>query len=317
MAKDKSTDQFRVRFMAKKNDKKEDRIKEFSKIILSDHETESTSNDTGRLRQGDIIEWTDKNVDEFRVHAIIVTADCDIAQNKTRGILTYAPIFSMQKYLGNFFIPDQLEKARSKLFGVLRERLHSMQGKYLPGLNQFSDMAIGSWVQRASAAEICSKFTEAGANELKNLDDAVRNYIRATKVDSLSSDQMADIIGQYASVIYPTSPSPEETLGKELSNHLQNLPGDVYFIHNISEELSGGYFIMLRYISQCPSNQIAVSAEGQNIGTTARRISRLRSPYVYSLTQALGRVFSDVGLPDRHEKILKTIVDATLAKDIS
>ena len=60
------------------------------------------------IRQGTIIKFDTEEADEKL--GIIVTADCDIAQNKHGKYLSYCNIITLDSYIRNYFIQKKCQK---------------------------------------------------------------------------------------------------------------------------------------------------------------------------------------------------------------
>jgi hypothetical protein len=63
------------------------------------------------------------------------------------------------------------------------------------------------------------------------------------------------------------------------------------------------YVAYLRLVREVREPEIALLATDlEKPEVSAKRISRLTSPYVYRLTQQLGDVFASIGLPEDYER---------------
>src|SRR4051812_43937524 len=61
------------------------------------------------LRQGDVFRWTLRGEpDRWRAYGIVVTADCDFANAKHRGVLSYCPILPLADFLAIHWLPEDL-----------------------------------------------------------------------------------------------------------------------------------------------------------------------------------------------------------------
>ena len=95
----------------------------------------------------------------------------------------------------------------------------------------------------------------------------------------------------------------EKGLLSDAENVLSNLPGDAFFIGRIGKGLEIGYVVYLRHLREIRDSDIATSVPDlRRPGIRARRIARLRSPYVYRLTEQLADVFASIGLPEEYER---------------
>src|SRR5206468_2377213 len=70
-------------------------------------ETERADDDRP-IRQGDIVQWEQQD-SPWKSVAVIVTADCDIAQKKHAGILSYVPIVTLVDYWRLITLPKKID----------------------------------------------------------------------------------------------------------------------------------------------------------------------------------------------------------------
>ena len=75
------------------------------------------------LVQGDVFEWLNRGSDPWQHFGIVVTANCDIAEGKHRGILSYVPLLSLEDYLRLFFLPKALRKGVKSIAEELGKKL--------------------------------------------------------------------------------------------------------------------------------------------------------------------------------------------------
>jgi hypothetical protein len=98
------------------------------------------------------------------------------------------------------------------------------------------------------------------------------------------------------------SPDSYDALLADFRSAITSLPGDTFFFSHLPGSPAGGHFAMLRYISQCHIDDIAITQEYLKFGRArARRLARMSAPYLYAMTQGLGRIFADIGLPTAYE----------------
>ena len=97
----------------------------------------------------------------------------------------------------------------------------------------------------------------------------------------------------------------EATVRERLRTSVGSLPEDSFFLGPIPRTEHQG-IAYLRVLRELSASAIAVRAdELRDKSAQGRRIGRIKSPYKYSLTQRLGAVFADIGLPpeyDDHKK---------------
>ena len=102
------------------------------------------------------------------------------------------------------------------------------------------------------------------------------------------------------------SPQSEElqhqlkNIWKNYQAKLRSLPGDLFFLNEVGPDRSGGFIVYLRRVAELSPEAIAIRPLERN-ARLATRISRLRPPFRYRLTQQLAAMFADIGLPREYE----------------
>lgn len=87
------------------------------------------------ITQGTIIKFEDKPADE--TYGIIVTADCDIAQNKYGKYLSFCYMFPLNIYVNDYLIPKLCVKKVNRLKQQLYDEI-----RRLPNFTKISESAF-------------------------------------------------------------------------------------------------------------------------------------------------------------------------------
>jgi hypothetical protein len=274
------------------------------------------------IRQGDVFEWLGSSTDPYRFLALIVTADCDIAYSKHRGVLSYVPILLLSDYLRLFYLPkiiergvirlgDQLTKAL--LAKQVTEQIRQYQIANRPEFPEpISEQSAIRWVKGREPTDIADELQIIDPKEREKFLTLVTDYIfiDAALHSELFADQIEAIMrlrirsGQ-------TIDQSKKAIWNELHATVRGLPGDAFFIGHVAPRFSSGHVAYLRLVREIHDNQLAIKQTDLQTGSKAeaRRIARLRSPYIYSLTQQLAAVFGAVGLPTEYEDHRQRIVE--------
>ncbi|WP_437653706.1 hypothetical protein [Sorangium sp. So ce1182] len=270
--------------------------------------------DERSLRQGDIFVRISASSDPWQRYGVVITADCDIAQEKHHQIISYVPILSATDYLGLFYLPKQLRRTLRAVKDELLGCIRSAQAK-IPGYPEpISEDAAVSWVLRAPAEDIADDLRLVNRDRIR-LVELCKSYSSADRAVSTGnfSEQLACAISLRAK----SSKSHEKSRDKiweEISDHMQQLPGDAFFLSALGPNETDGYVAYLRLIREMRQTEIALrQTDLRDATVSARRICRLKSPYIYRLTQQLADVFSSIGLPREYEAKREHAM-ATIAK---
>ena len=79
--------------------------------------------DSTPIRQGDVFEWVGENrLRPWKFYGIVVTADCDLANSKTAGRLSYVPALVAEDYLWHFWMGKKLDLAHQSAMSALLKK---------------------------------------------------------------------------------------------------------------------------------------------------------------------------------------------------
>ncbi|MBN1170902.1 MAG: hypothetical protein JXA67_01905 [Micromonosporaceae bacterium] len=267
------------------------------------------------LRQGDVFlfDRDNGNLDAWQQAGIIVTADCDLARNKHAGLLTYVPALPLREYMAMQLVPKMTEDLLARELRKLAELVFQIEQarNTSPGLSKH---AIREWVTREGGVEeMLDHLAVTNANQRKTIYDkanAINACVSARELPTFE-EQLSALVA-----LHESTPKKSATgrVIDEVRNRLKNLPGDSLFISSIGDNSSDGFIVYLRLVRELRVHQIAVSYyEKGRRGVVAKRISRMRAPYIYRLTQLLADVFSAIGLPEEYEHVRDTAFESCLS----
>ena len=230
------------------------------------------------IRQGTIIKFDTEKEDEKI--GIIVTGDCDIAQNKHGKYLSYCNIISLDSYILNYFIQKKCQKK-------IAEKLKCLKSQIQDSLHrELSDSAFRELLQydKETLRKIISK------NSLINEIIDLQPFCRKTEFS----------INDYITICNQKK--------KEFENEVKNFPGDKFFIATIPDPEceTEGFVVNLRRIREIKREDISVRYFGSTPSCFV--LGKLNSPYKEKLAQALGCMFSDLGLPVDFENERNNII---------
>ena len=266
------------------------------------------------LRQGDVFVFRDEDGvrDLWQQIGIVVTADCDLANNKHGGILSYVPVLSLRNYLAQVVLPKLAVDQRARSLNRMTEAIKQAEsaGGVADGLSaraieEFATMGGGM-------RELIAHLGRISTDQEGRIADAITEIEVYDRVPTLSSYE--EIFSALVTIIRPTKrKTAEELLVAELRNRLDNLPGDAFFISALDDSRRGGYVAYLRLVRELRSHQVSTTYfKRYGRGVVAERISRLQAPYLYRLTQLLAEVFASIGLSEDYEAARAAVFETGL-----
>ncbi|HZR15071.1 MAG TPA: hypothetical protein VFC33_17690 [Acidimicrobiia bacterium] len=254
------------------------------------------------VRQGDVFVFLDEYQGPWARLGIVVTADCDIALHKHAGILSYVPVLELTEYLQRFVLPRQLERASTPVLDEVHRRVRELQAERRPEFpDPLADDAIDRWVKEAESARIADDLCvpDDARPSFAELIDLAKGCLTAGVGDFDTQFEMLRTLRGRAS---RTKRPVGEILWDEIRERVRSLPGDAFFLNALTSTERSGYVAYLRLIREINETEIALRPRDLHMNPIrARRVARLRSPYVYRLTQQLAQVFSAIGLPTDYE----------------
>jgi hypothetical protein len=264
--------------------------------------------DSTPLRQGDVFQWIDHhNRRPWMNMGIVITADCDIAQKKTYGRLSYIPVISMEDYLWHFWRPAKFEQIFNDYRMKATKRINTYLQKVDPARKGVTEDAATAWIQRSGAEGLPQEIGIKDKGQVKDLQKIIEEFIKIHSLMNTEEPDMSLLKGCYCLKNKKAEAHSEpKELALEVQSTIASLPGDIFFLSCVPNCADQGVFAMLRYISQCPVEDIGLTPEEVRFGSAkAKRVARISAPYKYALTQNLAKVFSDIGLPDKYKARLK------------
>jgi len=256
------------------------------------------------LRQGDVFAWlTRAEVGPFRQFGVIVTADCDIAQEKHRGIISYVPVMPLADYLRQFDLPRRVERALGSVGEELVAAVRGVQAKIPEFPEPMSQEAVLGWVEGVTATAILSALAVREPQEIARLTGLIADYqaLRASARDGSFDAQLDALASLRARNNKGPLAEAQLRLRSEIADATEKLPGDAFFVGYLADGEALGHVAYLRLVREIRHDQIATRVTDL-ASAKAKRVSRMSSPYLYRLTQQLADVFAAIGLPDVYER---------------
>lgn len=260
------------------------------------------------LRQGDILESVDPEMEQWKRHLLVMTADCDFAFAKHQGRVTCVPLLSAEEYLFELQIPRVRERLAKKPMKMIRDVLRNRESP------QISDQRLREWASEESSTDIVKNLelppndadtAAAALNSIKLMDEPISTLKQS--VEMLITAQLTH-----------TPELKRATAKKQVIEPLQSTytrpPGDALFISTIADGHTSGYFAYLRHIEQVREPDISLGTPRRSY--SYRRISRMTDKFTHALAQRFAMVFMSIGLPTQYED-MRDLYSETLGEEFS
>jgi hypothetical protein len=268
----------------------------------------SLADDDLPLRQGDIFTWVDRGRERpWRTFGIVITADCDLQQEKTNGQLSYLPILTFEDYIWTFWRVEKFSPVFHRLQKKAVDRLNSVLTRLKTDQKAISEEAGLAWISRTESEALAKEIGLKDVGQTKDFCAIIENYKLVERLLGTSEPDM-NLLNSCHAISRGAAPSSDYSgLSRDVQSKISSLPGDVFFISGVEGYESFGLFVMLRHITQCKVDDVAIRPEDLRWGNaSARRIARVNAPYKFALAQNMARVFLDIGLPSSYAEKQKT-----------
>lgn len=241
-------------------------------------ESLSTSSE---LNQGDIIFWP-QETNGLKKFGIVVTGDCDIANEKCWGKISVVPFFSMQYYIEHFACIKIFNKISNEIYEIIRKAL------YKKGL-EYTKEDIDLYLVQTDTDNSITKEVDECIKVLKHMKGAKKEF--SSNLEALRAAHKM---------------TPKRNFKASLSNELNNAAEEFFYLGELETKILPPQkelpaIAWLRIIREVAISEVALTRSPRNPRVGAR-IARLAPVFRYGLTQRLGEIFSSIGLPDDHSK---------------
>lgn len=263
--------------------------------------------DEADIRQGDVVKTFEANNPSY---AVVLTADCDIAQRKTNNRMTVVRAVPIQEFVSKYWSAWELEKTYEKqirsLLPFLNAKIAAMDLKLdflLPG-------RLTQWTRESSPSEI---FDLLELNEKKNSKElqalAVISIYASFADDLQDDDGLRALTRAFSALGRPVSDIRERVRDALLtSGGFQ----DYLVIPNLPGTKEDGLVVLMREVLTAPFEEFCKSeyqARVEDRPGSYVRIGRLADRVKYAVSQRIAFVFSRIGMEHAYEDSCGTLAE--------
>lgn len=254
------------------------------------------------LSQGDIvqIEWPEGETGPTL--GVIINADCDLAHDKTDGVVALAPIYSFEEYLADFWAP-----------GHVRDVAISAAQAVLKLAGDTDEEALRAW--------LCVSDVEVVANSLTEYRRLKPAQIAKLKLElhrlAVCLDETQTPISKFKALC-GAAENPAGYARSQLTAAKKAMGEGHFFVSDLVGHPALGFVVRLRRVYVLPVEDVFTSTSLQRSRSdgeraTAVRIARFTSLYRFRVLQLFAQQYSRVGLPDELSALSALAVDDLVA----
>lgn len=264
--------------------------------------------DTEEVRQGDIIRKLNAKTGEIEKLGIVITADCDIAQNKAGERYNWLEIMPMAAYIEGPWANEQLRKLSEKRSQAIREYLNGQIRQRKPGLSALTHESLVEWLRTKSAEEILLIATDqqpaADSRQLRDLEGFALTM--STNENSSAFKRLKE-----AWTLFGFDEKKQQEI---VRNAFKDGGGfqDYFVLPELPRQPGLGFVVMLRSMWSLMATDLYLCEQDARIydrPDAFHRLGRLNDGIRFSITQKLAFLFSRIGMPKTFESACETAAE--------
>lgn len=270
-------------------------------------------NDTDDVRQGDIIRKLDAKTGAVERLGIVITADCDIAKNKSGDRYTWLEIVSMADYLDGPWAQEQLRKLGEKRSKTICEYLNGQLRKRELDVDPLTPQSLNEWLRGKTPEHILTGVTgQAPTPDSKQLRE-LQGYARTLSAKEGQSP------GEQLKAAWESFDVDDKGQKEALRNAFKDSTGgfpEYFVLPELPRQAGLGFVVLLRSMWNVMAADLYLSEQDARVDDRPdafHRLGRLDDGVRFSITQKLAFLFSRIGMPTAFETACETA--STLAAE--
>jgi hypothetical protein len=260
--------------------------------------------------QGDIIRCDNVDGKGSAGWAIIVTADCDIAQSKMGPFFTCLEIVTAVDYVTHFWASDEIHKLVVKFESRGIDLIHTADSRRDPKVTPLSSRDLELWLREESPSGIVARIGFGKAEAAECL-QALEIVSAARRESEASLDRLRGIW----TILRRSKKDQDGALANALKP--SQMRSDYVFLPSLPGEREIGFVVPLRAVRPIAPSRIHSSALALRIsgnGSDFYRLGRLADFLRYSVAQQWAALYSRIGMTRHFENECAEVARLLLAE---
>jgi hypothetical protein len=272
--------------------------------------------DSDPFRQGDIICHFDNNQKHAGLPAgaagVIITADCDIAQDKFGEFYSFLPIVSAEQYLDSFWAPSRLDHFISDACKQAADLIHRADRRRDPNVDRLTDEQLLAWIEERGRKAILTAVplkvgqeTKAVEAQLIIIETAMRISHRSGYINIERVKDCWDLVGRTV-----------EDRAREIKRGLAEMTQSFFLLPDLPNYNSFGHIITLRDVRSIHAEDVyrtrAAVPYYRHQDLCMYRVGRFSDRVRFAVAQKFATLFSRIGMTTRFEGDCKAIPEIVI-----
>ena len=268
-----------------------------------------------KVNQGDIIHRPSNGEESPHQWGFIITADCDIVQDKAGAKLSYLEIVTARDFLEHVWSSEVLRKLRRELLKETAALVTKAARQLDSSYDALTTADLLAWLTDSSRTDIVATLGLPAKKQTQYLEALERVEL----AHGIRDDGTTPL--QRLRQIWTNQKAADATIRTRLTQALDyNRATDFHLIPSIPGSDKLGFVVLLREVSAIPFTSIFGSALGHQIAgdPTAFYVAGPSNDNLrYAISQKMAFLFSRIGMSDDYESqcdvVTQIAVEETLA----
>ncbi len=231
---------------------------------------------------------------------LVINADCDLANEKTDGVIAYLPIYTFREYFDGFWAGTYLHEVAAV---AARKVLDIVQA------DDAEAEDLQKWLLSTSTERVMAKI--ATLEHVKNSQHAeLEGHLRRMRTCVDKDRSPLERFGALCQL----DKNPALAVKKQIVAAKKAMGDGHFFISDLVGHAEVGFVIRMRRIYTIPEDLYFTSVASQRSlsdgkSITATRFARLTPLYRFKIAQLFAHQYSRIGLPDEITGLSELAID--------
>lgn len=243
--------------------------------------------------------------------AVIITADCDIANDKFGDFLSYLPIVPVEAYLNSFWSRSKLERIVSDACQIVTEHIYRAELKTNREIHRLKESELLEWISERGTSAIISSY-EFESSKRKFIEKQFE--LISTAIENGQNENLAKLMRCWKLKEIDTSQQAIE-IKKGVAEITKAL--SFFLVPEMPESMRFGHVITMRDVRSIHADDVYVSRRAlphhRQDDQCMHRIGRFSDQMRFAIAQRFGSLFSRIGLSEEFEADCRTLPDLVVA----
>lgn len=259
------------------------------------------------IRQGDILIRRDVGTGKIQDALLVITADCDIKNNKFGRQLACLQIISRDDYVKTVWAERKLQKFFLEESKRLQAQLAKWHALALGVPSSLSVEAAVEWVRREEPIAICNSLAlpETDSKKLQKVLGRFRAALTALQTEECP-------LVRYVKFRVELNNEDVNLCHQNILKQAKSepLPDDIFLLTGLPQVDQFPCFVMLREIVGVTPSTVSFRTIDAPTSESFLRIGRLLPTFKYAVSQAFGALYSRIGLPVEYEQRRDLVIES-------